>query len=146
MSLSCIPTLQSSVNLCLSSGGLPLLPGYSKSKSNPSKFLSLRKSMEVVINSFLLLSVLNMADILATPKFHPPTASSVFSSGFCCFRLVNLSYLISEMDTIVSMSHDNENIQLSQMLHLFKWATNLVSEVLTFPGSMLLIHHSIQRV
>lgn len=39
-------TLHSRVNLCLSSGGLPRAPGYSQSRSRPSKPWLLRNVME----------------------------------------------------------------------------------------------------
>ena len=96
LSRLCMPTWQSHVKRCLSSGGLPRLPGYSKSKSRPSKPRSRRKSMEVSMNSFRLALVANMAVIGRVPKFHPPTASITFSSGFTFLMFTALSYLGNE--------------------------------------------------
>lgn len=50
-------TLHSVVNLCLSSGGLPLDPGYSQSRSSPSKPCFLSSLIEDWINVFLLACV-----------------------------------------------------------------------------------------
>lgn len=50
-------TLHNSVNLCLSSGGLPLAPGYSQSKSSPSKLYVLSSLIEDWMNAFLLACV-----------------------------------------------------------------------------------------
>ena len=86
----------SSVYLYLSSGGLPRLPGYSKSMSSPSKFLVLRKVIDVWTNSARLADVASMGVTLSIPKFQPPTASVKTKSGFCCLRLMKRSYLVSQ--------------------------------------------------
>ena len=56
-------TCTSFVNLCLSSGGLPRDPGYSKSRSRPSKLCMRRKSMANRMNLLRFSDVNNMADI-----------------------------------------------------------------------------------
>ncbi len=86
-------TWTSSVNLCLSSEGLPLFAGYSKSRSRPSNLFFLISWMEDVTNSCLVLEVTSIVAIFSTPKFHPPIANNVFSDGFCCFSLLKCSYL-----------------------------------------------------
>lgn len=50
-------TLHNTVNLCLSSKGLPLAPGYSQSSSSPSKSYFLSSLIEDWINVFLLACV-----------------------------------------------------------------------------------------
>ena len=47
-------TWMSRVNLCLSAAGLPLLPGYSQSRSRPSKLRSLRYFIVESINSWAM--------------------------------------------------------------------------------------------
>ena len=56
-----IPTRTNLVNLCLSSGGLPLLAGYSQSRSSPSKPLFLRNVRLLVANW----SILDCVDTMA---------------------------------------------------------------------------------
>ena len=81
------------VNLCLSAGGLPLDPGYSKSRSRPSKLWLRRKLMDVVTKSARFDDVDNMAVTCCIPMFQPPTASNTDSDGFCDFRPTTLPYL-----------------------------------------------------
>lgn len=50
-------TLHNTVNLCLSSTGLPLAAGYSQSRSSPSKLYFLSSLMEDWTNAFLLACV-----------------------------------------------------------------------------------------
>ena len=86
-------TCSSRVKRCLSSGGLPRLAGYSKSRSSPSNFLVLTKTIDDVTNSFRLAAVESMADIFSTPKFQPPTESRVFSAGLRSFNSLKRVYL-----------------------------------------------------
>ena len=86
-------TLQRVANLALSSAGLPRLAGYSKSRSRPSKFRVLRKSMLVLTNFSIFLLAASIAVIEAVPKFHPPTATRVFTKGCSTFTALNFSYL-----------------------------------------------------
>lgn len=81
------------VNLCLSSAGLPLLAGYSQSRSRPSKPRSLRNSMESATNSCLLAAVETIAVKGGELKVQPPTANRVFKLGLICFKALILSYL-----------------------------------------------------
>lgn len=96
-------TLHKTVNLCLSSRGLPLAAGYSQSRSRPSNAFVLSSLMEDWMNTFLLAGVdtivVNLEReimllkemfmsaklrsrwemfYLAVPNVHPPTANSVF--------------------------------------------------------------------
>lgn len=50
-------TLHKAVNLCLSSGGLPLAAGYSQSRSRPSNPCFLSRLMEDWMNVALLVGV-----------------------------------------------------------------------------------------
>ena len=86
-------TLHRYVNLCLSTEGLPLLAGYSKSRSRPSKPRALRKWIDVSMKSLRLAAEASMADILTTPKFQPPTASMVFKLGLLSFSAWNSTIL-----------------------------------------------------
>lgn len=49
--------MHKAVNLCLSSGGLPLAAGYSQSRSRPSKPCFLSRLMEDWMNVVLLVAV-----------------------------------------------------------------------------------------
>jgi len=88
-----IRTLRSSINRPLSEAGLPLLAGYSQSRSRPSKPCFLKKSTVVVANSRRLASDATIRVNGGDPMFQPPTAISCLTEGFCCFMAVNLSYL-----------------------------------------------------
>ena len=81
------------MNSCLSLAGLPRLPGYSKSRSRPSKSRVRRNSMLDVTKMFRVAFVANMAVILVVPKFQPPTARRTFSFGLEFFREVTFAYL-----------------------------------------------------
>lgn len=93
-------TITSLVNLSLSSLGLPLLAGYSQSKSRPSKFLSLKNFMVDLVNSALLSGVFTICVKGLDPMFHPPTANRVFAVGFFSFMSLNLAYLLLVCVTI----------------------------------------------
>ena len=86
-------TLHNIVSRCLSSAGLPRPPGYSKSRSRPSKLWSRRNLSVVWTNLVLVCFNDNMAVISAVPAFQPPTASDTFSSGLIAFKSITLSYL-----------------------------------------------------
>ena len=86
-------TCTSWVNLCLSSGGLPRDPGYSKSRSRPSKLCMRRKLMANRMNLLRFSDVSNMADIRSVPKFQPPTPSSVLIAELLYFIALKRSYL-----------------------------------------------------
>lgn len=86
-------TLTSWVKWVLSSGGLPLLAGYSQSMSRPSKPCFCRNWTDVVAKSLRPASVATIRVKGADPIFHPPTANNVFREGFRCLRLLKRSYL-----------------------------------------------------
>ena len=90
---SAVLTTTSCAKRFLSSGGLPRSAGYSKSRSRPSNWRSRRNSILVRTNSDLLDALRNIDVILATPKFHPPTASSVFTAGWRSLTSLNVAYL-----------------------------------------------------
>jgi len=86
-------TVTSCAKRCLSCGGLPRSAGYSKSRSRPSNWRSRRNSMLVWMNSERLDASRSIDVILATPKFQPPTARSVFTPGWRCLTSLNIAYL-----------------------------------------------------
>lgn len=91
-------TWTNNLNFSLSSGGLPLAVGYSQSRSRPSNRRSRRYLMADWIKAFLVSEVVTMRVNGAVPRFHPPTASSVFSSELTVFKSLNLEYLGTEMN------------------------------------------------
>lgn len=86
-------TSTSNANSCLSEGGLLPLPGYTKSRSSPSKLLVRRNLIEEFTNCWRLEAVESMAVIVAVPIDEPPTASRVFKRGLLAFRLLTRWYL-----------------------------------------------------
>ena len=95
MNIECsdLITVTRFANRNLSSGGLPLSPGYSKSRSSPSKFLFRRNSMLLFMNSRLLSTLLSISVMTLTPKFHPPTASRRTIDGWRVLISVKLANL-----------------------------------------------------
>lgn len=81
------------IRFSLSSGGPPLDPGYSQSKSRPSKPRVRRYWMVVLTNSSRLSLVDAMVLIGAFPSVQPPMANRVFSFGFFFLRSFILAYL-----------------------------------------------------
>ena len=86
-------TLQRCVKRCLSSGGLPLFAGYSKSKSSPSNLRLRKNGITELIKILLLLFDRSITVIIDVPKFHPPTANRVFNAALRSFKSFVLSYL-----------------------------------------------------
>ena len=86
------PTLHSSVNRCLSSGGLPLLAGYSQSRSRPSKLILLRNVITFCANSSISTALSTSSVNGPEPCVQPPIANNIFNFGLTFFKFAVSSY------------------------------------------------------
>ena len=93
-------TWRSWVNSCLSRAVLSPLPGYSKSRSIPSKLYCRTKLIDEMMNCARFHTDASIRDICCVPAFAPPTDIRVFNAGFFVFRLLKRWYL----EIIVTLS------------------------------------------
>lgn len=68
----------------------PRCPGYSQSKSRPSKPYCWMKDNVEEIKVALFAGSAAIAEYLVEPSFHPPTTANTFSLGFTCFKAIVL--------------------------------------------------------
>ncbi len=91
LNASCISLIRT-VNLNLSTEGLPLAPGNSQSMSKPSKLYFLRYLITLAMKARRLAELATSGMKGSEPIAHPPTASSTFRLGFCSRRANVLAY------------------------------------------------------